>query len=161
VPDRTKALVTARLYRGLLDPRGGAGIKVPRGRASSMISKDTISLVRDRVDVVAVVSESVPSLKKRGRRFLGFCPFHQEKTPSFPVTPDTGMYHCFGCKESGAVFRFLERVEGYTFIDAVKVLAERAGVPLAEEQARVPSDADRLKKERESLYAVMNLAAAW
>ena len=126
-----------------------------------MISKDTISLVRDRTDIVAIVSESVPSLKKRGRRFLGLCPFHQEKTPSFHVNPDTGMYHCFGCKESGDVFRFLERVEGYTFVDAVRALAERAGVALTEEQARVPSDADRLKRERESLYAVMNLAASW
>ena len=126
-----------------------------------MISKDTISLVRDRTDIVAVVSESVPSLKKRGRRFLGLCPFHQEKTPSFHVNPDSGMYHCFGCKESGDVFRFLERVEGYTFVDAVRALAERAGVALAEEQARAPNDADRLRKERESLYGVMQLAATW
>jgi DNA primase len=126
-----------------------------------MISKDTISLVRDRTDLVAVVSESVPSLKKRGRRFLGLCPFHQEKTPSFHVNPDTGMYHCFGCKESGDVFRFLERVEGYTFVDAVKALAERAGVPLLEEHAGVPSDADRIKREREGFYSVMQMAAAW
>ncbi len=93
-----------------------------------MISKDTISLVRDRTDIVAVISESVPSLKRRGRRFLGLCPFHKEKTPSFNVNPDSGMYHCFGCKESGDVFRFFERVEGYTFLEAVRVLAERAGI---------------------------------
>jgi DNA primase len=126
-----------------------------------MISKDTISLVRDRTDLVAVVSESVPSLKKRGRRFLGLCPFHQEKTPSFHVNPDSGLYYCFGCKESGDVFRFLERVEGYTFVDAVRSLAERAGIPIAEEHATVPSDADRLKKEREALFGVMQMAAVW
>ena len=57
-----------------------------------MISKDTISLVRDRTDIVAVVSESVPSLKKHGRRFVGLCPFHKEKTPSFHVNPDTGLF---------------------------------------------------------------------
>jgi DNA primase len=131
------------------------------GRASSMISKDTISLVRDRTDIVAVVSESVPSLKKRGRRFLGLCPFHQEKTPSFHVNPDTGLYHCFGCKESGDVFRFLERVEGYAFVEAVRALAERAGIPILEERSDLPSDADRFKKEREALYGVMQMAAAW
>jgi DNA primase len=126
-----------------------------------MISKDTISLVRDRTDLVAVVSESVPSLKKRGRRFLGLCPFHQEKTPSFHVNPDSGLYYCFGCKETGDVFRFLERVEGYTFVEAVKSLAERAGIPILEEKAAAPSDADRLKKEREALFGVLQMAAGW
>src|SRR5579864_8346377 len=126
-----------------------------------MISKDTISLVRDRTDIVAVVSESVPSLKKRGRRFLGLCPLHQEKTPSFHVNPDTGLYHCFGCKESGDVFRFLERAEGYTFVEALKVLAERAGIPILEERGAAPSDADRHKKEREGLYTVLHMAACW
>jgi DNA primase len=126
-----------------------------------MISKDTISLVRDRIDIVAVVSESVPSLKKRGRRFVGLCPFHQEKTPSFHVNPDTGLYHCFGCKESGDAFRYLERLEGYTFVEAVKALAERAGVQILEERGRVPDDADRRKKEREALYDALQMAAGW
>jgi len=125
-----------------------------------MISKDTISLVRDRTDLVAVVSESVPSLKKRGRRFVGLCPFHKEKTPSFHVNPDTGLYHCFGCKESGDAIAFLERIEGYTFIDAVRALAERAGIAIEEQSSR-PSDADRHKKEREALYGLMQMAAGW
>jgi DNA primase len=126
-----------------------------------MISKDTISLVRDRTDLVAVISESVPTLKKRGRRFLGLCPFHQEKTPSFNVNPDTGLYHCFGCKESGDVFRFLERVEGYTFIEAVKTLAERSGVQILEERGAAPSDADRHKRDRDALYGVLQMAASF
>jgi len=125
-----------------------------------MISKDTISLVRDRTDLVAIVSESVPSLKRRGRRFLGLCPFHKEKTPSFNVNPDTGFYHCFGCKESGDAFTFLQRVEGYTFFEAVRALAERAGIPIEEERT-APTDADRHKKERDAFYAAMNMAAAW
>jgi DNA primase len=125
-----------------------------------MISKDTISLVRDRTDLVAVVSESVPSLKKRGRRFVGLCPFHKEKTPSFHVNPDTGLYHCFGCKESGDAIAFLERIEGYAFIEAVRALAERAGIAI-EEQSSQPSDADRHKKEREALYGIMQMAAGW
>jgi DNA primase len=126
-----------------------------------MISKDTITLVRDRTDLAAVVSESVPSLKKRGRRFVGLCPFHKEKTPSFHVNPDTGLYHCFGCKESGDVFGFLERVEGYTFVEAVRALAERAGISIDEERGAPPSDADRHKKEREALYGVMQMAAGF
>ena len=126
-----------------------------------MISKDTISLVRDRTDLVAVISESVPSLKRRGRRFLGLCPFHQEKTPSFHVNPDSGLYYCFGCKETGDVFRFLERVEGYTFVEAVKSLAERAGIPILEDRNTAPSDGDRAKKEREALFSVLQMAATW
>ena len=126
-----------------------------------MISKDTITLVRDRSDIVAVISESVPSLKKRGRRFLGLCPFHNEKTPSFNVNQDTGLYHCFGCKESGDVFTFLQRADGYTFHEAVRALAERAGVPIEEERGAAPTDAERHKKEREALYGAMNVAAAW
>lgn len=126
-----------------------------------MISKDTITLVRDRTDIVAVITESVPSLKKRGRRHVGLCPFHKEKTPSFHVNPDMGLYHCFGCKESGDVFRFLERVEGYTFTEAVRTLAERAGIPIEEERNASPTDAQRHKKERDALYAAMQIAATW
>jgi DNA primase len=126
-----------------------------------MISKDTISLVRDRTDIVAVISEAVPSLKKRGRRFVGLCPFHKEKTPSFHVNPDTGLYHCFGCKESGDAIGFLERVEGYTFTEAVRALAERAGVPIEEDRSVAASEAERHKKDRETLYGAMQMAAAW
>jgi DNA primase len=126
-----------------------------------MISKDTISLIRERTDILAVVSESVPSLKKRGRRFVGLCPFHKEKTPSFNVNPDTGVYHCFGCKESGDAFTFLERIEGYAFIEAVRALAERAGVAIEETRGGAPSEADRHKKERETLYGAMHIAATW
>jgi DNA primase len=126
-----------------------------------MISRDTISLVRDRTDIVAVVSEAVPSLKKRGRRFIGLCPFHKEKTPSFNVNPDTGFYHCFGCKESGDAISFLERVEGYAFAEAVRALAERAGVPVEEERSAPATEAERHRKDRESLYAIMQLAAVW
>jgi DNA primase len=126
-----------------------------------MIPKDTITLIRDRTDIVAVVSESVPSLKKRGRRFLGLCPFHKEKTPSFNVNQDTGVYHCFGCKESGDVFTFLQKADGYTFHEAVRALAERAGIVIEEERGAAPSEAERHKKEREALYAAMTMAATY
>lgn len=135
--------------------------EIQASECSTMISKETISLVRDRTDIVAVITESVPSLKKRGRRFLGLCPFHKERTPSFNVNPDTGLYHCFGCKESGDAIRFLEKVEGYPFADAVRALAERAGIPIEEERSAAPIEADRHKKERAALYAAMQMAATW
>ncbi len=135
--------------------------EIQASERSTMISKETISLVRDRTDIIAVITESVPSLKKRGRRFLGLCPFHKEKTPSFNVNPDTGLYHCFGCKESGDAIRFLEKVEGYPFAEAVRALAERAGIPIEEERGAAPTEADRHKKERGALYAAMQMAATW
>ena len=126
-----------------------------------MISKDTISLVRERTDIVAVIGETVPTLKKRGRKFLGLCPFHKEKTPSFNVNPDAGVYHCFGCKESGDVITFLERSEGYTFAEAVRALAERAGIAIEEERGAAPAEAERRRKDRDTLYGVMQMAATW
>ncbi len=126
-----------------------------------MISKDTIALVRERADIVALVREHVPSLKKAGRRFVGLCPFHKEKSPSFSVNPDAGVYHCFGCKESGDAIRFVERMDGYSFTEAVRALAEQFGVAIEEERGAVPSDADRHKKEREALYGVMSIAASF
>jgi len=127
-----------------------------------MISKDTIALVRDRTDIVAVVRESVPSLKKAGRRLVGLCPFHKEKTPSFSVNPDSGVYHCFGCGEGGDAIKFVMKTEGYTFHEAVRALAESHGIPIEEERSGAPpSDAERHKKEREALYGVMSIAAGW
>jgi DNA primase len=126
-----------------------------------MISKETIELVRDRTDLVAVVSERVPSLKRHGRRFTGLCPFHKEKTPSFSVNQESGVYHCFGCKESGDAFKFLERIDGFTFVESVRYLAERAGIPIEEEQGPSKQEADRHKREREEQYSAMQIAAGW
>jgi DNA primase len=126
-----------------------------------MISKDTIALVRERADLVAIARESVPTLKKQGRRYLGLCPFHKEKSPSFSINPDAGVYHCFGCKESGDAITFLERIDGYTFTEAVRALAERFGVTIEEDRHAVPTEADRHKRERDELYSVMNMAAGF
>ena len=127
-----------------------------------MISPETIALVRERTDIVAVISEGVSSLKRRGRSFVGLCPFHKEKSPSFHVNPDRGFFHCFGCKESGSAIDFLMKHEGYTFPEAVRALAERAGIPIEEERGTVQaSEADRARKAREDLYAVNALAATF
>jgi DNA primase len=125
-----------------------------------LISPDTLSLVRDRTDIVALIAESVPSLKRRGRSFVGLCPFHKEKTGSFHVNPDRGFFHCFGCKEAGSAIDFVMKHDGATFPEAVRMLAERAGVPL-EEETRAPSEVDRQKRQRDDLYAVNQLAATF
>ena len=128
-----------------------------------MISPETIALVRERTDILAIVLEAVPSLKRRGRSFVGLCPFHKEKTPSFHVNPDRGFFHCFGCKEAGSAIDFLIKHEGYTFPEAVRALAERAGIEVQETRGHdaVLTESDRQKKAREELYAVNALAATY
>ncbi len=95
------------------------------------IPEDTIQTVRDRADIVDLVGRHV-ALKKAGRTFKGLCPFHQEKSPSFIVTPERGTYHCFGCGEHGNAFGFLMRQEGLTFPEAVRSLAAELGVEVPE-----------------------------
>jgi DNA primase len=95
------------------------------------IPEDTIQTIRDRIDIVDLVGRYV-NLKKAGRSFKGLCPFHQEKTPSFVVTPDRGTYHCFGCGEGGNAFAFLMRHENLTFPEAVRLLAGEIGVEVPE-----------------------------
>src|SRR5437016_2435455 len=125
-----------------------------------MIPPEVISAVRDRTNIVAVIQESVPSLKRRGRSFVGLCPFHQEKTGSFHVNPDRGFFHCFGCKESGSVIDFVMKEQGYTFPEAVRMLAERAGIPI-EEERRERTEVDRAKKQKDDLFAANQLAATF
>lgn len=91
------------------------------------IPQETIDKIRNTVDIVDVVGEYV-QLRKQGRRFVGLCPFHEEKTPSFSVSPDKQLYYCFGCSNGGSVFTFLEEIEGYSFLEAVKHLADKAGI---------------------------------
>ena len=101
--------------------------------------------VKLHANIVQVVQEYV-SLKRAGRVYKGLCPFHSEKTPSFQVDPDKGFYHCFGCKAGGDVFKFVQEQEKVGFADAVRMLAQKAGLPLPEMTDDDPSarqDADR------------------
>lgn len=84
--------------------------------------------VRAASDILEIVGHYV-SLRKRGTRYLGLCPFHREKTPSFTVNPELQLFHCFGCKAGGDVFKFIERIENLDFAEALRHLAERAGLP--------------------------------
>jgi DNA primase len=92
---------------------------------------DIVREVKDQVDIVTVVSRYV-SLKKRGKNYIGLCPFHSEKTPSFTVSPDKDFYHCFGCGKGGDVLGFVMEMEGIDFPGALKTLAEEVGVKIPE-----------------------------
>ena len=106
-------------------------------------SEDLIEEVRSRNDIVDVISGYV-RLQRRGSSYFGLCPFHNEKSPSFSVSPGKQMYYCFGCGAGGNVFTFLMEYENYTFPEAVKTLADRCGVELPEveysEEARRQAD---------------------
>jgi DNA primase len=114
--------------------------------------------LKQQADIVVVIQDYV-SLKKMGATYKGLCPFHGEKTPSFHVNRDKGFFHCFGCGVGGDVFKFLELHEKIGFADAIKLLAQRFGVPLPEMEQ---SDEQRANAtERETLLKVHEAAAAW
>lgn len=96
-----------------------------------MISDRDIAEIKTRTDLVDLVGERV-TLRRKGRLWWGRCPFHDEKTPSFKVEPDVGLYHCFGCGESGDCFSFVMKLDGLEFLDAVRMLADRAHYQLEE-----------------------------
>ena len=91
------------------------------------IPQSTIDRIRDQSDIVDIISEEV-SLKKKGVNYFGRCPFHDEKTPSFSVSPSKQIYHCFGCGNGGNVFTFLMEFQKFTFYEAVKSLANRYNI---------------------------------
>lgn len=94
-------------------------------------SDDLIEEIRSKNDIIDVISGYV-KLKRQGATYFGLCPFHNEKSPSFSVTPGKQMYYCFGCGEGGNVYSFIMKYENFTFLEAVKMLADRAGVQLSE-----------------------------
>ncbi len=103
-----------------------------------------VELVKERTDIVALIGEQV-KLKKAGVNFKGLCPFHNEKTPSFVVSPNRQMFHCFGCSKSGDIFTWVMEKEGMTFAEALRVLANRAGITLAFERTEHREERERLR----------------
>jgi DNA primase len=114
---------------------------------------DKIEEVRSRADIVEIVGAHV-RLRRAGRNFVGLCPFHNEKTPSFSVNAERGFFHCFGCGVGGSVFNFITRIEGLTFPEAVRSLAKKYGVTLPEHDVSGPGAG-----EREAMLKASEVAA--
>lgn len=116
-----------------------------------LIPEHVVDQVRDAANIVDVISRYV-SLKKAGRSFLGLCPFHKEKTPSFNVNPERQSYYCFGCHQGGNVFTFLMNFEKLSFVDSVKRLADEYGIniPVSQEFRQQESENERLFRANET-----------
>ncbi|MEK9176054.1 MAG: DNA primase [Patescibacteria group bacterium] len=115
---------------------------------------DQASEVREKIDIVSLISEYLP-LKKMGRNFTTVCPFHQENSPSFVVSPERQIWHCFGCGKGGDAFTFLMDYENLEFIEALRILAKKAGITL-----KMTGDSFSASK-KEAIYSLNNLAAEY
>lgn len=109
-------------------------------------SEEIINEVRQSNDIVDVISQYV-HLKRSGRNYFGLCPFHNEKTPSFSVSPDKQIFHCFGCGVGGNVFTFISKIEGVNFLESLQILAERANIQLPTIENSVDSKREELKSK--------------
>ncbi len=114
-----------------------------------------VAEVQAKVDLLAYVSQYV-TLKKRGREYVGLCPFHAEKTPSFSLNAEKQLWHCYGCDAGGDLLKFVQRYENVDFTSALRMLAQRAGVELHE-----TADARRKRTEREAIFEANGLAQAY
>ena len=119
------------------------------------IPSEVIDEVRAASDIVAVVGEHV-ALRRRGKNYIGLCPFHTEKTPSFTVNQNRGLYKCFGCGKGGNVFQFLIDVEALSFVESVRKLAARAGIAIP-----VSADGQRREDERQAHLRALQFAASF
>lgn len=125
---------------------------------SNFIPDDKLSDIRHAADIVEIISDTV-ILKKSGKNFLGLCPFHSEKTPSFTVSPDKQMYYCFGCGAGGNVFTFLMEHDGLSFPECARLLANRYGIALPSKDLS-PEEKERISL-RENLFSINRQAKAY
>jgi DNA primase len=121
-------------------------------------SPETVEQVKAAADMVEVVS-AYTDLRRKGERFEGLCPFHEERTPSFSVDPHQKLYHCFGCQVGGDVFQFVQEKEGLSFPEAVERLGERYGVEVERDQE--DPRAEEARRRRERLWALLERTAAF
>jgi DNA primase len=113
----------------------------------ALISPESLERVKQTADIVEVISAHT-DLRRQGARWVGLCPFHDERTPSFSVEPQEKLYHCFGCGVGGDVIKFVEEKEGMGFAEAVELLADRYGVELEREQEDPRAEAKRQRRRR-------------
>jgi DNA primase len=121
-----------------------------------MIKRSTIDFILDNVPIDEVVKEYV-TLHKRGNNLFGLCPFHNEKTPSFSVAPDKGIFKCFGCGESGNVITFLMKIEQLSYPEAIRTIAKKYQIPVDEDG----SELDEEKDEKEKIFILNQIALEW
>jgi DNA primase len=119
----------------------------------SVFMSDSVQQIKDKLNIIDIISPYV-ELHKAGKNFKGKSPFAAEKTPSFYVSPDRGMYYCFSTSQGGDIFNFIQVMEGVDFKEALKILAQKAGVEL------VPEDPKK-KTEREHLYSALESATVF
>src|SRR6266487_1010389 len=122
------------------------------------IRDSSVDLVKQATDIVPLV-EARTRLRKVGARYTGLCPFHQEKTPSFSVSPDRGTYYCFGCQAGGDAISFVRETESLDFVGAIEWLADRFNVQLEYEESSPEAEAPRHRRDR--LFALLAQAAAF
>jgi DNA primase len=122
------------------------------------IGADDIQRVKQATDVLSLVGEYT-QLKRVGRSYMGLCPFHQERTPSFSIDPEQGLFYCFGCRKGGDIIRFLQEIEGMSFTEAVSALAGRAGIEISETD-RGPSEGGRRRKLLEAMERLVSFYEA-
>jgi DNA primase len=126
-----------------------------------VISHETIEAVRHRANIIAIIGERV-RLERRGQSHIGLCPFHKEKSPSFHVNAERGFYYCFGCQATGNVISFIQQLDGLTFPEAVRELAERAGVEVQETGSTIDRQQEtEARRRRDELYVAGSLAAEY
>lgn len=113
------------------------------------ISRETIKLIKDNIDIVQIIGEYLPSLKKQGNRWKGLCPFHNDKHPSFEVNPEFGIYKCWSCGETGDVYEFIKKFENVSFVEAIKILAKRAGISV---EISDNDEGSKIFQKKESLF---------
>src|ERR1700744_5156109 len=116
--------------------------------------QDFIDKVRESTNLIDIISQYV-ELKKSGNGYVGLCPFHNEKTPSFSVSEDKQVYHCFGCKASGNVVTFVQQQQGLTFPETIEFLARRAGLAIPESSKAPSGDGSK----RDTLYRINEFAS--
>jgi DNA primase len=125
-----------------------------------LVSSDFAQLVKQQADIVRIIGEYITLKKSGSQNYAGLCPFHGEKTPSFSVHAVRQFYHCFGCNESGDVFSFVQKKDNVGFAEAVKIVAQKCGIPLPKREFSSPEQAEE-SRERGKLLDLHELATSW